>query len=115
MGLYQSELSKQMFLRNKQKREWDAIRKKTEVQNTKRLLSEETETQLDNERRDDDAIELQETDLSKKLSQSMLRSARCKDEETMQKMVDLLHNQNGNLCNVFLIYFFQSTNLLQIH
>lgn len=51
---------------------------------------------IDKERRDDDRTELMETETSKKLALAMLKSAQDNSSDTLQKAVELLHNQNGN-------------------
>ena len=50
---------------------------------------------IDQDRREEDRIELQETETSKKLALAMLKSASENRGDTLQKAVELLHNQNG--------------------
>lgn len=100
MGLYQSELSRQIHLRNKQKREWELMKKKIDLENDKKKKNLSHQQELfEQEQRQGDREELEETEASKKLASAMLRSASGQDnyEETLSKAVDLLHNQNGNL------------------
>ena len=92
MGLYESEISKQIHLRNKQRKEWEAMKKKLEVQPSKGL---EVQRQLEEVRRLDDAVELKETQASKKLASAMVKSAKGGVDDTLQKAVDFLNNQNG--------------------
>lgn len=96
MGLYSSELTKQLHLRNKQKREWDLMRKKMvlEEENEKDQRSR-NEQMLDQDRLNEDQIELQETVVSKNLCSAMVRSVRANCDDTMKRSVELLQNQNG--------------------
>ena len=102
MGLYESEISKQIHLRNQQKKEWIAMKKKYQPPPSKRLLPENVEKQFEDERRLDDSLEIQETQVSKKLSGAMMRSARGGLDDTLLKAVDLLNNQNGT----YLMFFY---------
>lgn len=97
MGLYESELTKQIHLRNRQKQEWDMMKKKMEIAEEKRVEDKNQEQDaIDREQREEDRIELEETHISKKLASSMVKSALGNGADTMQKMVELLQNQNGN-------------------
>ena len=62
MGLYQSELNKQMFLRNKQKKEWEMMKKKIATEQEKKK-EEKTDDQLriEKERREDELAKINET------------------------------------------------------
>lgn len=95
MGLYESEISKQIHLRNRQKKEWETMKKK-QLPTSNGLIPEHVEKQLEEERRRDESIEIQETQASKKLAAAMTRSARGGLDDTLQKAVDLLNNQNGS-------------------
>lgn len=97
MGLYQLELSRQLHLRNKQKREWEMMKKKIEKNNANKEteLSKEQEM-IEQEQREEELTEIRETNVSKKLATEMVRSARENDAETLKKAVDVLQNQNGN-------------------
>lgn len=95
MGLYESEISKQIHLRNKQKREWDIMKEKLLASPPKRLMSEELEKQLEEQKRQQDSQELEETHSSKKLAAAMIRSARGGMDDTLQRAVDVINNQNG--------------------
>ena len=114
MGLYQSELNKQLHLRNRQKQEWDLMKKKMEENNDKKEKEKSQQQMMyEEEQRVEDQQEVDDTDKSKRLSSSMMRSARDTDSsETLQRAVDLLHNQNGNLIHleyISLIFFLQAT------
>lgn len=104
MGLYQSELSRQIHLRNKQKREWESLKKKIakDMEQQKKDLTNEQDL-FEQEQRQEDLEEMRETEASKKLATAMLRSASGLDnyEETLSKAVDLLQNQNGNMKFIF--------------
>ena len=96
MGLYESEISRQMQLRNRQKKEWQALRKK--FQNTIPLTSvlpNTIEKHFEEEKKNDDRRELEETAVSKQLASAMMTSSQERSDETLQKVADLLHNQNG--------------------
>lgn len=96
MGLYELELSKQLHLRNRQKREWEMLKKK--------MIAAKEEEEQENSRRnvlieakkkEEDRNELAETEVSKNLASAMVRSARETKDDTLQKAVELLQNQNG--------------------
>lgn len=96
MGLYQTELTKQIHLRNRQRKEWDMLKKKTLTTQEQRESDNSREEQLlQKEKDDEDKIELQETQVSKRLTNDMLKSARQKDGETLQKAVEVIYNQTG--------------------
>lgn len=98
MGLYQAELSKQIFLRNKQKREWEAMTKKIAAAN-ERKKDEKTEEQLrlEQEEREQNLNEINETQVSKKLCSAMVKSALERNNDTLERAVEVIQNQNGNL------------------
>lgn len=99
MGLYESELNKQLFLRNKQKKEWDMMNKKIEAENEKKKNECSNQQRIiDQEKREDDRLEMAETDASKKLTNAMVRSSQRNENnnETLDKVVDVLKDQNGN-------------------
>lgn len=56
--------------------------------------------QFERQQREEDLEEVKETEVSRKLSAAMYRSARGSYDETLMKAVDVLQNQNGN-------FFFQ--------
>lgn len=98
MGLYQSKLSRQLHLRNKQKQEWDMMKKNIEIEKKQIALQLFRQKEMiDQEERDEEDTEIKETELSKKLCSSMVKSSRNNDLDTLQKTVDLLQNMNGNL------------------
>lgn len=103
MGLYESEISKQMYLRNKQKREWEVMKKKIALDKelSQKSLIEQQQV-YDQERREEDRLEIRETETSKKLALAMLKSANENSDDTLQRAVELLHNQNGNARLFFL-------------
>lgn len=104
MGLYESELSKQILLRNRQRKEWEMMKKKCEIrQQQKQKESSELEQQQLQEKEAENRTEIAETDASKKLTNAMLASARDKKDDTLQKAVEVLHNQNGNLTLLFIL------------
>ena len=96
MGLYESELSKQIHLRNKQRREWENMKKamKTNEEN-KREHFHNKQLILEKEQREENMEELRETEVSKNLCTAMVRSANEEVEFILQKIVDVLQNQNG--------------------
>ena len=53
------------------------------------------EQMLDQDRLNEDQIELQETVVSKNLCSAMVRSVRANCDDTMKRSVELLQNQNG--------------------
>ena len=83
-----------MFLRNKQKREWEKM--KNDQTNGK---SSKAKQAFEKQQRAEDMEELEETETSKKLSLAMVRSEQQgnseSDDTLMRAVVDLLHNQNG--------------------
>ena len=98
MGLYESELTKQLFLRNKQRKEWDMMKEKIQAE-TERKEKEISNQQrlLEQEKRDENRAEMAETDVSKNLANAMLRSSQDDDDDdTLLKIVDVLKDQNGN-------------------
>lgn len=97
MGLYESELNKQIHLRNRQRREWDMLNKNMEIEGEKRKRDiSEQEKMLEQERREENRIEIAETEASKTLTQAMVRSSQEDDcQETLLKVVDVLRDQNG--------------------
>lgn len=89
MGLYQSEVTKQTHLRKMQKREWELMKKNDKKQMEKELA-------IEKDQREENLAELAETDASKKLASAMVKSSLGKKDDTLQRAVDLLQNQNGN-------------------
>ena len=53
--------------------------------------------QFEKQQREQDMEELRETEVSKNLSNALVLSAQGSSDETMLKVVELLHNQNGML------------------
>lgn len=97
MGLYESELNKQILLRKRQKREWDSMAKKMALAEEERQRKRrEEEEKLEQERREEDRVELEETRVSKDVCSAMVKSALGRQADTLQKAVDVLQNQNGN-------------------
>ena len=96
MGLYQSELSKQIHLRKMQKREWDGMLRNIS-QNAQQKLKDISERQRvhEEEEREGNLREIDETNVSKKLASAMVKSSLENWDDTMQRAVDLLQNQNG--------------------
>lgn len=96
MGLYESELSKQIHLRNKQRREWENMKKamKTNEEN-KREHFHNKQLILEKEKREENMEELRETEVSKNLCTAKVRSTNEEVEFILQKIVDVLQNQNG--------------------
>lgn len=101
MGLYESELSRQIHLRNRQKKEWQAIRKKMEndaaeaSNNSKNLVPQHVEKQFQEDKRREDNQEMEETVRSKQLASAMMKSANSNHDDTLQKCVEVMNNQNG--------------------
>ena len=85
-----------MHLRNKQRREWEKMKKQIDSNNSKQALEEEQLKLQEEAKRKEDKIEMEETLVSKKLSAVMSRNARQQKHDTLQNAVDLLANQNGN-------------------
>lgn len=101
MGLYESELNKQILLRKRQKREWDSmIKKMAQQEEEKKKKKAEEEERLQEERRKEDVIEMEETRVSKDVCSAMVKSALGKQADTLQRVVDVLQNQNGNDRNI---------------
>lgn len=97
MGLYESEINKQIHLRNRQRREWDMIKKRIASEEEEKRKEKTKEQHLvEQEQREEDRIEIEETRASKNLASSMVRSALAGESDTLQKVVDVLQNQNGN-------------------
>lgn len=97
LGLYQSELTKQIHLRNKQRKEWDAMKKKMAISEEERISKKSKEQQLiEQEEKAEEKNEIEETRVSKRLTSAMTKSALAETSETLKKVVDVLHNQNGN-------------------
>ena len=94
MGLYESELSRQIHLRSRQKKEWHALRKKMEEAAALASNSDDVEKQLLEDKRKEDSREMQETAASKQLAAAMVNSSTESKDETLHKCVDLLNNQN---------------------
>ena len=104
MGLYQSELSRQLHLRNKQKREWEMMKKNVaNERETKEMEQSRQQELLEQEEKEEERAEMHETEVSKKLSSAMVRSAQANDPDTLQKVVELLQNMNGKI--LFYLYF----------
>lgn len=100
MGLYQSELTRQIHLRNKQKREWGVIRKNMKKSNEEKKNELSHQQQLfEQEQERANVEEMQETEKSKGLAAALVKSANAnlQSDDTMKKAVDLLQNQNGNM------------------
>lgn len=96
MGLYESELNKQIHLRNRQKKEWDMMKKKIAVAEEQKIQeAAEGQNLIDQEQRDADRIELEETQTSKKLASEMVRSSLAQESDSLKKIVEVLQNQNG--------------------
>lgn len=117
MGLYESELNKQLYLRNQQKQEWDVMKKEMEKKQEKNDADLSHKKNLfEKQQRDQDREELKETEISKNLSNAMVKSAREQSDETLQKVVDVLQNQNGKgsiptkFSKHFRYFFFFSTH-----
>lgn len=105
MGLYESELSRQIHLRSRQKKEWQMLRKKMEAEaNSRHVIPEQVEKEIQEEKRKDDQRELAETATSKQLAAAMMRSSTANDDETLHKCADLLNNQNGKDLGFFLLF-----------
>lgn len=101
MGLYESELNKQIHLRNRQKKEWEMIKKKLALaQEKEKEKSAQGKNQYDQEQREADRLELEETQVSKNLAAAMVQSSLTQQSDTLQKVVDVLQNQNGACVNV---------------
>lgn len=96
MGLYQSELTRQIHLRNRQKREWEKM-KQAELINREKKKNDLSRKQelFEKEQREEDLEEIRETEVSKSLAAAMFGSARESKDNTLMKVVDLLQNQNG--------------------
>lgn len=105
MGLYESELNKQMILRNKQRREWELMNKKilADEENKKQEHSHKQRL-LDEEKKEEDRAEIAETEKSKKLNNAMVKSSQDddSDNETLSKAVDVLKDQHGNILTAVL-------------
>ena len=96
MGLYESELNKQIHLRNRQKKEWDMMKKKIAVAEEQKIQeAAEGQNLIDQEQRDADRIELEETQTSKKSASEMVRSSLAQESDSLKKIVEVLQNQNG--------------------
>ena len=84
----------------------------------KKALADKKEM-FEQRKREEESIELKETEVSKKLAASMLKSSRNKCDDTLQKAVEVLQNQNSKLkildvCTTILnLYetFFQYLNI----
>lgn len=97
MGLYESELTKQIHLRNKQKQEWDMMKKKMVIAEERKVQERAREQDvLEKEQREEDRIELEETRISKNLCAAMVKTPLASGAEALQKVVEVLKNQNGN-------------------
>ena len=97
MGLYESELSKQIHLRNRQKKEWEMMKKKMALaEEQRKQQAVECQNLRDQEQREADRTELEETQASKNLTSAMVRSSLALESDTLQKVVEVLQNQNGN-------------------
>ena len=97
MGLYESELTKQIHLRNKQRKEWEAMKKKMAWTEEQTHVKKAQEQQLlDQEHREEERTELEETRASKKVTAAMVETALGGNiAESLQKIVEVLQNQNG--------------------
>lgn len=98
MGLYEAELNKQLLLRNKQRKEWDMMKQRIDADKERKNkeLSDQQRL-LQNEKREEDRVEMAETDASKRLVNVMVRTAQeDDDDDTLVKIVDVLKDQNGN-------------------
>ena len=62
MGLYESELNKQILLRKRQKREWDTMLKKMAQQQEQRERDKaEEQEKLEKERQEENILEMDQT------------------------------------------------------
>lgn len=96
LGLYESELNKQIHLRNKQRKEWDMMKKRMEHDEEKKMAQITKERELvEEEAKEEERIEIEETRVSKKLTSAMVRSALEEPAQALNKIVDVLQNQNG--------------------
>ena len=99
MGLYESELNKQIHLRNKQRKEWDVMNKKMEADMEKKKTEiSQQQRLLEQDKRDEDRVEIRETNKSKNLVATMVQSAHDEeedDDDTLLKAVEVLQDQNG--------------------
>lgn len=115
MGLYESEINKQLHLRNRQRREWESMKKKqiADDENKKRQSSHQQKL-LEQERREQDQIEMNETNVSKKLTASMVNACQEAedDDDVLIKVVEVLRDQNGNF---FLIFFIKHSKEFQTY
>lgn len=98
MGLYQSELTKQIHLRKLQKKEWERMKKKRFLDNQQQQtdLSNKQTAQVESEERAETLRELEETEASKRLASAMVKSSLEMCPNTLKKAVDVIQNQNGN-------------------
>ena len=71
--------------------------KKKKVVPPANLIPPEVEQRLQEEKKNDDRQEIDETIASKQLDNAMVKSARMQQDDTLQKIVDYLHNQNGTV------------------
>ena len=115
MGLYESEINKQLHLRNRQRREWESMKKKqiADDENKKRQSSHQQKL-LEQERREQDQIEMNETNVSKKLTASMVNACQEAedDDDVLIKVVEVLRDQNGNFFfNIFHKIFKRISNI----
>ena len=105
MGLYESELNKQIHLRNRQKKEWEMMKKKIALAEEQRSQqAAQGQDLLDQEQREADRVELEETQTSKKLTSAMVKSSLAHASDTLPKIVEVLQNQNGKLVDIFLYF-----------
>lgn len=91
-----------MQLRNRQKKEWEVMKRKMDhVTEEKKKAFAQQQQIGQQERRNEDRVELMETETSKQLALAMLKSAKENSDDTLQRAVELLHNQNGNGMLIF--------------
>lgn len=114
MGLYESELTRQIHLRNRQRKEWQMLKKNMENPPPTPTLPEAANLRFQEEKRKEDRQELEETTASKQLASAMVASAQNNAGDTLQKVVDLLNNQNGKKVRSGRQYFVLSTLLFSI-
>ena len=97
MGLYESELTKQIHLRNRQKQEWDMMKKKMETEAADNLHKSNKEQELiQQEEREEERMELEETRVLKNLTSAMVNSSLHNEGDALHRVVEVLQNQNGN-------------------
>lgn len=96
MGLYESELTKQILLRKRQRQEWDMMKKKKAAEE-EQIQNSNKEEEANQEQREEERIEIEETRVSKGLASEMVRTSLGDQGDTLKRVVDVLQNQNGKL------------------